>query len=597
MPNNQDGVINKSFSDLLISNIQFEVPFFQRGYAWNKRNWNQLYEDIQENIEEEIKKNIKPNEIEYFFGPFVVLEKTTNRLGLQHFQIIDGQQRITTIYILLASIKKCLSAQKNASQNTDEYAFEIEKYLINNVNSGDDYDKLKVLSTKGDRYPTYKTIFGEQDNPKSTSIKKDLNLYNPDTNNIRSLQKWADEKIKNKSVTELWQLAQILLYSMKVVWIPLNKEKDDPQAIFESLNDKGTPLTSTELICNYTFKPLIDNNYDFENLHDVWLESVRIIGHAEFENYLRYWLSIGETETIGTGQRAVYVFFKRKYKYRDTISKKFKEFLEEIKKYSHLYKTLLEPNSNNEINQEIKDIIGNINKTGLKASYPFLLDVLIKHYLKEIDNEKVIVMFNEVLILLVRRKICGLGTQSYNKIFPKLLGSIISEPNIPKAIQDYIKKNDYYVPDQNFQEALINEKLYNTRETIFVSMILKEIDKKMFTYGQTPDYTALKTIEHVLPQKLENTNWKIYLGDDFNNEDLERYKHSLGNLCLLSQPANSAVGNNPFEDKKNDTAYKENPTKLIKDIIDWQEKWNIEAIKLRSEKLSKIALEVWKWTE
>ena len=123
MPNNQDGVINKSFSDLLISNIQFEVPFFQRGYAWNKRNWNQLYEDIQENIEEEIKKNIKPNEIEYFFGPFVVLEKTTNRLGLQHFQIIDGQQRITTIYILLASIKKCLSAQKNASQNTDEYAF------------------------------------------------------------------------------------------------------------------------------------------------------------------------------------------------------------------------------------------------------------------------------------------------------------------------------------------------------------------------------------------------------------------------------------------------------------------------------------------
>ena len=83
-------------------------------------------------------------------------------------------------------------------------------------------DKLKVLSTKGDRYPTYKTIFGEQDNP------KDLNLYNPDTNNIRSLQKWADEKIKNKSVTELWQLAQILLYSMKVVWIPLNKEKDDP---------------------------------------------------------------------------------------------------------------------------------------------------------------------------------------------------------------------------------------------------------------------------------------------------------------------------------------------------------------------------------
>lgn len=246
-----DNVINRNFEELFSTPVRYEIPFFQRGYAWEALQWKKLFEDIQE-IVESVEDNRFEDE-EHFFGPIVVSEKISNHPSLKRFLIIDGQQRITTVYLLLAVIKKYLSNKTHLSTDAQVYLSEINNLLINNVVGSDDYLKLKVFSTKGDRLPTFKAIFSQ--NPSSPYLSEDQLLYDPKNNKIDDFIVFVNKRLKSYDVPQLWQLYQVIIKSLKIVWIPLNESKDDPQAIFESLNDAGMPLSASELLCNYIFKP------------------------------------------------------------------------------------------------------------------------------------------------------------------------------------------------------------------------------------------------------------------------------------------------------------------------------------------------------
>ena len=161
---------------------------------------------------------------------------------------------------------------------------------MNDVGGVDDYVKLKVFSSKGDRLPTYRVAFGTDTNPKTPWLQTDLQMYVPGRNGVDAFQKYALKKFKANfsDVPTLWQLAQVLLNCLKIVWIPLDEQKDDAQAIFESLNDKGMPLTASELLCNYLFRPIMDAKEDSEELHNsLWLAGIRLLDNDDrFEDYL-----------------------------------------------------------------------------------------------------------------------------------------------------------------------------------------------------------------------------------------------------------------------------------------------------------------------
>src|SRR5690606_38662913 len=124
------GVLSRNFKDIFSAAARYEIPFFQRGYAWEQRQWKKLFEDIQVEIIESVENNDFDNE-EHFFGPIVVLEKISNHPSLKRFLVIDGQQRITTSYLLLALIKKQLSDKAHLSTNAQTYVAELENLLIN----------------------------------------------------------------------------------------------------------------------------------------------------------------------------------------------------------------------------------------------------------------------------------------------------------------------------------------------------------------------------------------------------------------------------------------------------------------------------------
>lgn len=581
-----DNVINRSFDELFSSPVRYEIPFFQRGYAWEPRQWKKLIEDIQEIIES-VNDN-RFDEEEHFFGPIVVSEKISDHPSLKRFLIIDGQQRITTVYLLLAVVKKYLSDKTYLSTDAQQYLSEINDLLINNVNGSDDYLKLKVFSTKGDRLPTFKAIFSQ--NPNSPFLAEDQLLYDPKSNKIDEFMSFMNKRLKNYDVPQLWQFYQAITKSLKIVWIPLNESKDDPQAIFESLNDAGMPLSAPELLCNYIFKPLTnDTSNEHEKLHnEAWLAARHTVGENNFEEYLRNLFSIGEKKRVGK-ERRMYVHFKIKNKRLTAESAK--ETLKKILNYTTVYNQIREPITYHHENEKIKRLLIKIANTNMASITPFLMSLLKSLENNTIDEDEVIKLLNETYVLLVRRKVTKLPVTKYDVFFPSLMNKIINEPNKVKAFQTQVQSEQLWVSDQDFENAFLTKDIYNQRELNFSRLVLQEIDRAMQLYNELPDYSSIHTIEHILPQTL-NAQWEQYLGNDANSINLPVIINTLGNLSLNSGPANSSLGQKSFSEKKE---LYNSISALSRDVKSREVHWNIAAIENRSKDLAKIALKVWKW--
>ncbi|MCG2708856.1 MAG: DUF262 domain-containing HNH endonuclease family protein [Thermodesulfovibrionales bacterium] len=603
-----DSINNRTFEELFSTPISFEVPFFQRAYSWEKQQWKQLFDDVWEYILPDIadreKKNNKKREekttleeikdyflkYEHYFGAIVVLPKTDSDPVLKKFLIVDGQQRIVTIYLLIAMVVKLLRERVHQFVYTQEYINELEKYIKNDIDpKGNDYRKLKVYSNKGDRLPTYLKIF--EKNPESPSLSIDQQLYVPHNNQIDVFWNYAGKQMKSYTVSNLYIFSQAILRSLKIVWIPLNEKKDNPQAIFESLNDKGMPLSAIELLCSYLFKPLINEvTKQHENIHnDKWLGSIRKAdGEKNFEDYIRNLFSIDRYKMIGL-RRKIYVHFKNNNP--KLSEQKAMDIINEIADNIDLFNQITKPEVYKQPNKKINSLLIQIKQTRV-SSISFTLAILMKQKAGTLNDTDTIALLNTLLVLLIRRKVCELQITKYDTFFPSLLSKIINEPDKAKAFKERISKEDLWVSDQEFKEALINKALYKQTEPEFVRMVLQEIDKKMQSHGQLPDYSTISTVEHVMPQTLDD-EWKTYLGDDeVNDETLERIKNSIGNLCLISRAANSFVGQDPFEKKKNSYT---DVSALTRDLKSRTEKWNMEAIKKRSKDLVEKALEIWSW--
>lgn len=584
-----------SFRKLFEGNIQFVIPFFQRGYAWKQEQWKQLFDDIDDEIINELTENDDYKDYEHFFSSIVVMAKSNNELGLQKFDIIDGQQRITTIYIILSVIQKLL-LERSQEQNDIIYTDSLTRYLKNELSFGeeDDYKKLKVFSAKGDRLATYKMLFNTD--PQSPYVMIDNQFLNHKTQ-VDALHEWLlranKYKLSSKTTEELILLSNIILDCLKVVWIPLERDSNNAQAIFESLNARGTPLDASELLCNYIFRGLSSKaEHEVENLHNkYWLFTKNKV--ENFDDYLMHLYSIGQTKNIGKG-RKIYTFFKKS---RSTISEEDSfAHLEEIKNMAKYYELIKNPIITEGIDKSVITLLSNIKTTSMDATIPFLME-LIREYIEEkVSLEKTVALLQEVLSMLVRIKITERSTVKVGQLFSSLYSKLKNVDNYIYTMHEKFKEFDYFVSDDEFGNAFIERPLYAKSNTNFTRMILIELDKKNQIFGQLPDYNTLNTIEHICPQNgRDQSGWTEYLDEDSNNEDLTRYIHTIGNLLLLSRPANSSASNNPFEEKVNNYPDLTYLDKDVKKVFNDGKTWNIESIKDRSNRLTSIALKVWAW--
>ena len=362
----------------------------------------------------------------------------------------------------------------------------------------------------------------------------------------------------------------------------MDRERDNPQLIFESLNSTGLELTQADLVRNYILMGL--EKKEQETLYvDYWFPMEKNFGHAEysdlFDRFMRDYL------TIKTGKipniKDVYSAFK-------TYAQKFesmKELVEEIYKYSKYFVSFA---LEKEEDADIKVVIKDINTLKVDVSYPFLLQTYEDYSQDKITKKELLRILKDIESYVFRRAICGIPTNSLNKTFANLYKEIKQENYLESFTAAVLLKDSYrkFPRNKEFKEQLIIKDVYNLRIRNYLLNKLENYDRKEQVIIE--EYT----IEHIMPQN-ENLSkeWRQELGEKW--EDVhDKYLHTIGNLTLTGY--NSELSDRPFKEKRNmKGGFADSPIRLNQAIANL-EFWNEEEILSRGKVLSDLAIQLWK---
>ncbi|MBM7549499.1 DUF4268 domain-containing protein [Peptoniphilus gorbachii] len=552
------------FSYMEGSSHRYVIPVYQRRYDWKIDNCKQLYNDLI---------RLTKNGGTHFFGSIVSDVKGGG--ATTEFYIIDGQQRLTTVTLLLLALAK-LVEEGEAKSNVRDLSNQImERFIISKWADMD--NRIKLIPVKRDRQALYNLIF---------EAKEDY----IENSNLTINFKYFYDRLKNDSdiIDEIYYAIQRL----QVISITLDKD-DDAQLIFESLNSTGLALSEGDKIRNFILMNLpldIQNDY-FEKY---WIK-IEDLTNKKIDNFVRNYLSI---KTFSTPTMAkVYLEFKDYVnKHNDTL----KDLLEDMLRYSKFYNKLMKGDSSFNT-KALDDTMFNMNKMEITVTEPFFMEVFSLHDEGKLSVDDLIGIFTIVEIYLFRRNICGVATNALNKIFLNLNKDIIRYDG---STDNYVEKLKYnltnkkesgrFPKDEEFYENLSNKDIYLMRGR-FKNYLFNKIEN----YGtvETKDiYNHLDSgtysIEHIMPQKLNN-DWFKELGD--NAEEIhEKWIHKLGNLTITGY--NSDMGNSSFEKKRDGShGFKKSGIRMNQDLA-LLDSWGEDEIEKRHEDLLNLAVnEIWKY--
>lgn len=501
-----------------------------------------LWEDVSDLCDNEELKS-------HFIGSIVTMPTVSVPEGVSKYLLIDGQQRLTTIFILLTLLR-----DKARDQGNEELSAEIqENMLVNRFKKGNDYYKL--LPTQVDRLSFQSLIQGR-------ALSED--------NQIFRCYDYFKRKISQKDVVTL---SRVLTSRFSVVSIVLDHD-DNPHLVFESLNAKGRQLTQADLIRNYFFMRIhVDGQEDIYN--KFWQPMQSGLKESLTECIRHYMMRGGSLVKQGD----VYFTLKDKVENKDALKS-----LNEIATFAGYYQKLIQPD--HEVNHEISKALKRLNRLEVTTAYPFLLNCYHDYALGHLSADDFLKILQILENFVIRRFVCNLPTSLYNKLFPFLYGW--ARENNPSdfvaGVQSELQRRDY-PKDTVFRSRLIEAKLYGPGErAIKAKLILETLEARRNHKEQVP-FDNL-TIEHVLPQTVTDW-WKQHLGEDWQ-ADYELYVHTLGNLTLTAY--NSELSNENFLRKQQNLSQSHiELNKYFKGLS----KWNREAIEKRSHVLADEALLCW----
>lgn len=549
-----------SFVKFLQGTKQFTIPIYQRTYSWTEKQCEQLWNDI---IQVTTNKNIPA----HFVGSIVYIEKGLYQVSdVPQLLVIDGQQRLTTLSLLLAALSRTLNTKEDNEEITSK---KINNYfLFNSEESKEKYHKL--ILTQSDKYTLIALLDGREPPEKYSK-------------NIVTNFEYFQTKIAESGIglNLLWQGIRKLI----IVDISLNSEYDNPQLIFESLNSTGLELSQSDLIRNYVLMGLEKSEQEF--IYDrYWYPIEESFGHSEgadlFDKFMRDYLTIkiGYIPNI----RNVYSSFKEYFIQSDEPVEK---IISEMYNFSKIFtKLIFEKEDDPKLNQIIQDI----NTLKVDVAYPFLLEIYHDYVNGEITKDDVLEIFSMVESYVFRRSICGIPTNSLNKTFANLSNEIIKEKYLESVKAMFILKEGYrrFPSDEEFRNQFIVKDIYNT------TRIRRHLFDKLENYNRKERSDIEEyTLEHIMPQYL-SSEWRGELGPNWKNIH-EKYLHTVGNLTLTGY--NPELGNRPFKEKCTmEGGFMQSPIVLNRGL-GRLECWNESEIEKRANVLCEKAIKIWKCPE
>lgn len=534
---------------------QYKIPVYQRNYEWSWEQCDKLFEDVV----------IAGQRNQLHFCGSIVFKPIAPTKGIGNNIVIDGQQRLTTIYILLKALSDM--AQNDSEKMLPQGAiFNTDQY---NQFQLDETSKMKLKPAKDNNDQLLNLIYDKHD--KSDTSCEIYRNYEHFCDLIREKQS------EGITVSDIYR--GIGLLTVAVIQLDDN---DNAQEIFERINSTGIPLSLSDKIRNFVLMTEVDQDRLYESY---WLKAEQILSRDQLEGFFLDYLNFKMDGF--TKESTAYDDFKALYvRGRYTNETMLGEILHYAQQYHAFYcgdKLRL----SNEANQFL-DSLRKLNQTTV---YIFLFSVFDDFEADVIDDETLCKVLRLLLNYSIRRLICEVGSNSLRGLYKTLYGRVFNRPenknNYYDAIVSFLLQltsKDVMPSDAEFVVALKERNLY--RKNALCKYLLVAIENQ----GKEQIKTDALTIEHIMPQnKNLSTAWQKMLGSDWELVR-ERYLHTLGNLTLTGY--NSELGDLPFAEKLDMLSDKNtHVTVLYSDVKDKTE-WNAQTIEARSERLSKTVLKL-----
>lgn len=539
---------------------RFVIPIYQRTYSWTEKECSQLWDDVY-------RAGSDDGIDVHFIGSIVYIEDgLSNNSRRSPNLVIDGQQRLTTITLLLAALADNVGDEEPVEGfSADEIR---ETYLTNHRRSGDEFYKL--LLTRTDR-ETLKAIVGQHDypSPKSDRIVENYNAF------------------KNKLAAGRAVVETICkgLGKLVMVDIALSREHDNPQLIFESMNSTGRELSQADLIRNFVLMGL-EPDFQTKLYEHYWHPMEQDFGQApytaHFDSFMRHYLTVrtGSIPRLGDVYEAYKAYARQVQSKGGTIE----DLVKEVRSYASYYCVIA---LGHETAPRLADAFQDIRELKVDVAYPFLLEVFDDFENGRLSDTEFHDLLRLVEAYVFRRAICAIPTNSLNKTFANFARAI-DKDNYLSSVRTYffgMKSYRRFPRDEEFIQELKTRDLYNFPRRSYWLRRFENHGRKERVH--VDDYT----IEHILPQDTNlSAEWRAELGPEAQQVQ-ERWLHTLGNLTLTGY--NSEYSNRPFREKRDmKDGFKHSPLRVNEGLAA-TDAWNEDAIQARAARLAKEATKVW----
>jgi uncharacterized protein with ParB-like and HNH nuclease domain len=549
--------------DFLSSNkTQFVIPVYQRNYDWTTGQCKQLLDDI---IEVGISKKMNA----HFIGSIVyVHDDVYTASRIKELTVIDGQQRLTTltlVYLVLHRLAKDLKNEGLVNEIS-------ETYLINKFSPEE--EKLKLRPTdNNDRALKY--LLRSDANEEYSDFSKLIDNFN---------------YFKGRITEDNYQTVLKGLSKLMFVEVSLDREKDDPQRIFESLNSTGLELAQADLIRNYILMGLNrrDQNKIYQNYWEVIekLAKDETLNTSRVSDFIRDYLTLENKNIPNKGK----VYLEFKVKYPTSTLEELEINLSGIKSLVKHYNKLINPKNEND--KEIRLQLEYINRLEINVAYPFLMKVYDDYFNSIIKKETFLEVLDLVQTFTWRRFILGLPTNALNKIFMSLYDKVEQDNYLFSIQKSLLQRTGIQRFPKNAEliDSLKVKDVYNIKSKNR-TYLLERLENFENREPVMIDGNTDITIEHIFPQN-PDPKWKIELGNDEFTFIKENYLNTIGNLTLSGN--NGKLGNKSFIDKRDlpEAGYKDSRLWLNKylTIID---KWDKTEIERRFDHIAERVLKIW----
>ncbi len=543
------GIIN----DFIEPNkCQYAIPVYQRNYEWSREQCKKLFEDVV---------NAHFSDHMHFCGS-IVYALLRQEKKISYYVIIDGQQRLTTVFLLIKALIDMADteADKEALRSSIFNVDKFQKYDI------DDSSKLKLKPIKSDNR---QLLLLMEDHPeqmdKSSGLYRNYILF-------CDLIKTFLEAHPDMGVSNIYDGLEHLMCAT----IKLEDEDDNAQEIFERINSTGVPLNLADKIRNFVLMTDKDQDRLFE---DYWLKMEFMLTREQLSNYFLDYLNM-KLDSF-TKESTAYENFKGLYLEHGYTNE---SMLKELLHYATFYHTFLVGDMN--YGENVNIALDGLRKLNQTTVYLFLFHVFDDYEAGVIDLEKLEKILNFLLAYSIRRIMCEVSSNSLRGLYKTLYGRVFgrgeNKDHYYDAIVSFLQQltsRDAIPSDAEFVLALKQNNLYRKHALCRYLLIVIE------NQGKEKVVTDSLSIEHIMPQnKNLSTAWQKMLGKNWI-EDRDRWLHTLGNLTLTGY--NSELGDKPFEEKK--SLIEENTTRMVILYQDVRNAsvWNAEEIQRRAERLAR----------